>query len=54
MTLEDDAIVAAGLSSLGLATILLVLEVTHSGSGPIAALAAAVGIAAADALDLGE
>jgi multisubunit Na+/H+ antiporter MnhG subunit len=47
MTLESETIVAAGLSSLGLATVLLALEVARTGSGPIAALVAVVGIAAA-------
>jgi hypothetical protein len=50
MTIETDTIIDAGLSSLVLATILLALEVTHSGSGPITALVATVGIAAAVAL----
>jgi hypothetical protein len=50
MTLDRESIVAAGLSSLGLATLLLGLAVTRSGSGPIAAMVAAVGLAAAVAL----
>jgi hypothetical protein len=46
MTVESETIVAAGLSSLGLATLLLGVAVTRSGSGPIAAMVAAVGLAA--------
>ena len=50
MTVERESIVAAGLSSLGLATVLLGLAVTRSGSGPVAAMVAAVGLAAVVAL----
>jgi hypothetical protein len=50
MTLDRESIVAAGLSSLGLATVLLALRVARSGSGPIAAMVAAVGLAAVVAL----
>jgi di/tricarboxylate transporter len=50
MTLDRESIVAAGLSSLGLATLLLGLAVNRSGSGPIAAMVAAVGLAACVAL----
>jgi peptidoglycan/LPS O-acetylase OafA/YrhL len=50
MTVDPDTIIDAGLSSLVLATVLLALAVTHTGSGPIAALVATVGLAAAVAL----